>query len=378
MKVKKFIGSTMIEVMEKVRQDLGSDAVILNTKEIKDGGFLGLFRRKRIEVIAVKDPEPIQFRGQAKPIQKVRSYPNNTIDHKKNTPKAILSEDIVLKEIQQIKSLLKREQDLGRKYPAPYDSIYSYLLEKEVSQEVTIDLINQTYEHFKREKISPSEKQIIEKISQIIEKKMVQTSIDTRMQDHRRIIHFVGPTGVGKTTTIAKIAAQKMLKDHKKIAFITFDTYRIAAIDQLKTYANILQVPIEVAYSMEDYESSLDKFSAYDYIFVDTAGRNYREQKYIDELSINKEKTTIYLVLALTAKGKDMIDIYRRFESFQINELIFTKLDETAQHGAILDFIWNYPINISYITNGQNVPDDLIQPTPKEITSILLGDYDYE
>ena len=98
---------------------------------------------------------------------------------------------------------------------------------------------------------------------------------------NRKIIQFIGPTGVGKTTTLAKVAAQSILEHEKKIAFITADTYRIAAIDQLKTYARILNVPVEVAYSIEDYKNALNKFQDYDIIFVDTAGRNFRDVKYV-------------------------------------------------------------------------------------------------
>ena len=101
---------------------------------------------------------------------------------------------------------------------------------------------------------------------------------------NKKYINIVGPTGVGKTTTLAKVAAETMLNQRKKVAFITTDTYRIAAIDQLKTYAKILNIPIEVAYNLEDFKRAADRFSHYDIVFIDTAGRNFRNEQYVKDL----------------------------------------------------------------------------------------------
>src|SRR5699024_3528829 len=169
----------------------------------------------------------------------------------------------------------------------------------------------------------------------------IQSEIENRLNDisfqgityEEQIIHFVGPTGVGKTTTIAKIAANCMLNDHKKVAFITTDTYQIAAIDQLKTYAPILNIPIEVAYTTKDYRMALKKFASYDVRLVDTAGRNFRDDKYIHELknmidfNVNTES---YLVLSLTAKSQAITDVQLQYQQWDIKKLIFTKPDATT------------------------------------------------
>src|SRR5699024_10910696 len=143
----------------------------------------------------------------------------------------------------------------------------------------------------------------------------LENAIGGTFDDHKQFIQFVGPTGVGKTTTLAKVAAKTILEQKKEDAFITMDTYRIAAIDQLKTYARILDVTIEVAYSLEDYKQALQKFQQYDYIFVDTAGRNFRNLQYIQELkkmlTIDERRVETVLTLALTAKAQDISDIYR-------------------------------------------------------------------
>ncbi len=198
---------------------------------------------------------------------------------------------------------------------------------------------------------------------------------------NKKYINIVGPTGVGKTTTLAKVAAETMLNQRKKVAFITTDTYRIAAIDQLKTYAKILNVPIEVAYNLEDFKRAADRFSHYDIVFIDTAGRNFRNEQYVKDLGniidFSNDLET-YLVLSLTSKQTDMDAIYRQFSTIPIKQVIFTKADETATYGSMINFIQRNQIAPFYITNGQNVPDDIVRATPTNIVNTILGAYNNE
>lgn len=181
---------------------------------------------------------------------------------------------------------------------------------------------------------------------------------------------------MGKTTTLAKAAADSILIHNKKVAFITTDTYRIAAIDQLKKYAEILNVPVEVAYNLEDFKKAAERFADYDVIFVDTAGRNFRNQEYVEDLSriieFNTEMET-YLVLSLTSKEKDMDDIYHQFSLIKIKQTIFTKADETSTYGTMLNFIIRHQVGVAYLTNGQDVPNDIETASPELIASKILG-----
>ncbi len=194
--------------------------------------------------------------------------------------------------------------------------------------------------------------------------------------DHARIVNFVGPTGVGKTTTIAKLAANAVLQEKKKVAFITTDTYRIAAIEQLKTYAELLQIPLEVVYEEENFKNAIANFSDYDLIFIDTAGRNYREKRYIEELKNmfgNAKGIFTYLVLSISMKEQDMKIIANNFLNMDFDQFIFTKADETNAYGVIYNMICHYQIGVSYITTGQDVPDDIIKATPENIANYLVG-----
>ena len=173
-----------------------------------------------------------------------------------------------------------------------------------------------------------------------------------------------------------------MLKHKKKVAFITMDTYRIAAIEQLKTYARILDVPVEVAYSIKDYQQALKRFSDYDLIFVDTAGRNFRNPQYVNEMKqmieIEHLNVETYLVLSLTAKKQDIQEIYSQFEPINIKKVIFSKADETSTYGSMLNICVQEKASILYITNGQNVPDDLLEPSKDLMIKLLLSRYDDE
>src|SRR5699024_7414087 len=273
MKVKKFIATTMPEAMQQIRTELGSEAVILQSKKIKQGGFLGFFQKSKFEVIAALDPQPVS-RKQEQDLnlqseKKVKdSFTTSNNSHEKD----------VISEIKHLKKLLEQQSlsddDL---FKPDYQIVYNYLLTQEVERDLAKDIINSVVEKHNLNEQSPHISEIVSHTEREIEQRLGLLSFEG-MTYSSRIIHFIGPTGVGKTTTLAKLAARSMLLDKKKVAFITTDTYRIAAIEQLKTYARILDVPVEVAYSIEDYQDAIEKFSHVDLIFVDTAGRNFRHE----------------------------------------------------------------------------------------------------
>ncbi|MBM6618427.1 flagellar biosynthesis protein FlhF [Bacillus suaedaesalsae] len=386
MKVKKYVAPSMPEVMKKVRADLGKDAVILNSKVVHTGGFFGFFTKKNIEVMAAVDPSPFD----KEPIQKDRERTVPVNIQPKREPS--LLEDItplvkslnqkndmdLLKEISELKLLIKDTQSKPTVrtsiYPEPLQKILLELEDQEINEEQQSDIMSKLLEKWYKNNASSSNTEI---------KKWVREELLTRVEQYehggisfkKKYINVVGPTGVGKTTTLAKIAAQCVIKHKKKVAFITTDTYRIAAIEQLKTYAKILDVPIEVCYNLDDFKKAKEKYSSYDLVFIDTAGRNFRNKQYVEDLKevidFTEEMET-FLVLSLTAKQRDMEEIYRQFSLIFINRLIFTKTDETSQFGSILNLMTTYKKGVAYLTTGQNVPDDIMEATPTEIVNTIL------
>ncbi|MDX8046955.1 flagellar biosynthesis protein FlhF [Gracilibacillus sp. S3-1-1] len=369
MKVKKFKGATMPEIMQTVRKELGADAVILNSKVIHEGGFLGLFKKRKLEVLAAMDPVRL-------PNKKAIQQKSNVTSLQEIPAKQIPPEqEDVLKEIREMKQWMKRTTTTNQTFTSNFQVTYERLLDQEVDQDIAYELMDQVQQRLKDEEVV--EHKVNQQLAFEMKHRIANNGTYGGEIFDKQLIHLVGPTGVGKTTTIAKLAAHTVLERGKKVAFITTDTYRIAAIEQLKTYAKILDVPIEIAYNLEDYQKAKQKFVDYDHIFVDTAGRNFRDEQYIKELGeivdLNDEVNT-YLVLSLTTRAKDMEEIYQQFNTIPVKQLILTKKDETSIYGPILNLVYKHKIGIAYMTNGQDVPDDIEEVSIEHIAKLIVGD----
>ncbi|MEJ8776906.1 flagellar biosynthesis protein FlhF [Pseudogracilibacillus sp. ICA-222130] len=371
MKIKKYVAHTMKDAMQKIRAELGTDAVILSSKEVKKGGFLGFFEKKQYEVIAAIEKQPIQRirKEQRREVANVTFESNQTIEQAH-----------ILSELKEMKRLLASQTIESKTYPPLYQPLFTYLEKQYIERSICEELVEHILEQTKN--IPDLHKDLWYKELQLYITDTIQAKIPSSITTDKKIIQFVGPTGVGKTTTLAKIAAMFMMEHQKKIAFITTDTYRIAAIEQLKTYAKILHVPVEVAYSMEDYERALQKFDSYDAIFVDTAGRNFRDEKYVQPLktmlSDHNDQVISYLVLSLTAKNEDMMDIFKQFQLFGVKDIIFTKMDETSTYGPIINLLWTEDVRLAYMTDGQDVPEDVIIPSAEQISELVVSRDLYE
>jgi len=358
MKIKKYRAPTMHEAMKHIRQELGQDAVILNSKVVYTGGFLGLFKKKNIEVIAGVDEEI------ERPSKK-ETYLYSSNDEFQP----------IYKEMKQIKELIQDlRTDHENMYPKELIAHNDKLKSSEVSLNIRNELMTSLTEEFYMNQKSMTNEQIQSTLKNIVRNKISHIPFHG-ITFHKKYINVVGPTGVGKTTTLAKLAALVKLKHKKSIAFITTDTYRIAAIDQLKTYANILNVPVEVCYSSEDFLKAKEKLKSYDVVFIDTAGRNFLEEQYIHDLEkiihFNDEMET-FLIFSLTSKYEDMKKIYAQFSRIPIHQFIFTKYDETSSHGAMLNMVLETNIGVGYITDGQNVPDDIHQMNRERFIDFLM------
>jgi flagellar biosynthesis protein FlhF len=366
MKVKKFLAPSMPEAMKKIRKELGEHAVILNSKVTYSGGFLGLFKKKRIEVIAAVDPElETEKRLEAKKPRIPLSVP---VQRKQENHSGTEQLEQEVKELKSMISLLTSKEERS-KYPEVVQSILSELERREIGTEHLRVIGDELFSFYIESKGDVSETEIHKRAIDYLKGKLRTIQTDTPLFT-KKYINVVGPTGVGKTTTLAKIAAKAMLDYKKKIAFITTDTFRIAAIEQLKTYANLLNVPVEVVYNSADFENATRKFLDYDLVFIDTAGRNYREKQYIDQLKevipFHQEMVT-YLVLALTSKEEDLEEIIERFQDLPFDQFIFTKLDETKRKGILFNLVCKYRKKIGFLADGQNVPDDLFIGNPEII-----------
>ena len=190
-----------------------------------------------------------------------------------------------------------------------------------------------------------------------------------------KIIALIGATGVGKTTTLAKIAARFVLEQGIDAALITADTYRISAVEQLKTYSDILGLPLEIVYTPQELKTAIHKFRKKDLILVDTAGRSqhneFQMKELCDFLAVHP-RISRYLVMSATTKNRDAADILEKFSVCEPDHLIFTKTDETASVGLILNLLYEKELSLAFFTNGQSVPDDIVPATPDALADLLL------
>lgn len=377
--------------MKLVRADLGEDAVILNSKVVVTKKFFGLIRKKSFEVIAGIDHMEPNFSASltAQPVFKTRE--NTQLQEITNAMQAQIQQNHIAqeqvtqddlgipkelkKEIADLKSLMQsmHKKTTQAQYPDELLPFIEYLKQQELSEELITMIGDELFAHFKEaSEINFSQCKLITK--NMLRKKLEPLQI-SGLSYERKYINVLGPTGVGKTTTIAKMAARAVLEKKKKIGFITTDTYRIAAIEQLKTYAGLLQAPVEIVYNATDYENAIQKLSHLDLVFIDTAGRNYKEVKYVDDLQrLIKfdEDAESFLVLSMTSKEKDMSTIIDQFEQLPIEKFIFTKIDETNSIGAMINLMIKYSKGLAYYTNGQEVPEDIEEADLEAVLNLFF------
>lgn len=373
MGIKKITAPSMPEAFQKVKQEVGEEAVILSSRVVWTGGILGFFKKKQFEVIAAMDDDK-QMPGTDPALLLREVSENNELKQNEHDyEKSLLSELAELKKM--VASGQKSANPDLAVYPAPIQTVLGKLLDHEVDEGHVKKIGEGLLEIWRQAKKEPEVKEVIQETKKILIEKIEQLNFSR--DKNKKFIALVGPTGVGKTTTLAKLAAHAALEEKKKVAFITLDTYRIAAIEQLKTYAGLLNIPVEVAYEPDDFMKAIESFSDYDQVFIDTAGRNYRDAEYVhalnNMLSLENDLET-FLVLSVTMKEKDIDPIMDNFKHMSIDRLIFTKSDETKHFGSMLNIMLKYNLAVSYITTGQDVPDDIILAAPELFADYIFGD----
>jgi flagellar biosynthesis protein FlhF len=385
LKVMKYVAPTMNEAMKKVRNDLGEDAVILNSKVIDSGGFIGFFKKRMVEVIAAIDPG---IEKEKEEMKRLRSEPDpsKSVSLIKGRPqeKQLITENSVQQELKELKKMIA-SFTTSSQFERYDSSIREILLHLQL-QGISDSLLLQAGDHLEEKTKSARESEKAGADTLLVEAKRFLKDVVSEvhisgMSYKKKYINVVGPTGVGKTTTLAKMAAEAVIEKKMKIGFITTDTYRIAAIEQLKTYAGLLNVPVEVVYKLDDYKEAIQKFRDFDHVFIDTAGRNFREKKFVEDLrkviDFERDMET-FLVLSLTSKEEDMKEIIKQFSAIDINGFIFTKLDETSSYGSMVNIIKETKTGIAYIPTGQDVPEDIIEANAEEISELLLKGFSHE
>lgn len=421
MQIKVFKASTMKEAMQQVKDELGRDAVILHTKKYREGGFLGYHSKEVVEVTAaIEDAEVKKNKKPLKVSQAVSKetaapkagsglnvvIPANPVvmptkvlsQYKTNGTESgikladtpIVKEPVKIaaagtdhstedaekiqkleNELAQMKTLLA--QVMSKEQPQDTVSLQEVLKKQEVSEDLLKDMaakmpagttLLDSFDESARNGL-------IDYFSQVI-----KFSGGIKLNKHGvRIAALIGPTGVGKTTTLAKIAARFVLEKNVKAALITADTYRISAVEQLKTYSDIIGLPLEIVYSPDELKVAIHKHRDKDLILIDTAGRSQHNEFQMQELQdflVVNPHIEKHLVMSATTKNRDAADILAKFAVCKPDSVIFTKTDETSSLGLIPNLLVNKDISLAFLTNGQSVPDDIVPASAKELTELLL------
>ena len=473
MELKTYQAQSMAEALEKVKRELGPDAVILNTRTLRRGGVLGVGARNIIEITASRDRNAlpaVERRAMAyraagtvgrtpAAAEPFRPAPTRT------PPRAPLTQvfentDLMagagasgrdagelsnvatglrdeMREIRgMVSELLSRPavvSEAAPSIPAEFQDYYTRLLQNAVAEELAREVIAKA-----RERLDDCRSRILSGVAGKLDQAQAQEKIAAKLgelipavlsecvermlplaepvaidaEDSPKVVALVGPTGVGKTTTIAKLAAQFRLREHKTVGLITIDTYRIAAVDQLKAYADIMSLPLEVVFTPEELSAAIVKLSHCDVILIDTSGRSHRDMQRLGELrayldaarkvvepprptgdqaarlkpatgeaakrgaggsaAAVAKRLEVHLLLSCTCHEDQLLQVAERFASLDVDRVVFTKVDEAVGSGVILNVASRLKWRMSYLTTGQEVPDDIEVGHRRRIAEMLL------
>lgn len=376
MKVRFFTADSIQEAMAQVKNVLGRDAIILHTRTFRKGGILGFFAKEKVEVMAgIDTPVASVVERKKEPSVAPIAVPAPIIE--KIEPASVAPDEkfvAVQLELANMSKILEQilSNDSSKSIMSP---ILKLLINNDIDLHIAEKIINSLPGDHKNDKlISPEIKELI--IKQIKEKLQHVSGIEIP-ETGRKIVAFIGSTGVGKTTTIAKIAANFAIQGGYSVALVTADTYRVSAVEQLKTYSDIMGIPIYVVYTPDELKKVLDSNLDKQLILIDTAGRsphNNDQLEELDKLLQIDDSIEKHLVLSTTTKYKDALDIVEKFSICSPDKVIFTKIDEAHNIGTIINLLYQIQIPLSYVTNGQNVPDDIELVDPHKLMQLIFRD----
>jgi len=416
MQVKVFEAKDMASGLKMVKEALGPDALILSTRTIR-GGTFGMIGKPMMEITAAIDntwqepvtqpvnngrqglppkrpsrPEPRQdisyeeIWAQDTPSPKTTSYQQqppanqdiqNELAELRNIVKGLSNRMTGIDPAALRKPYVEPEFVASSGSNASVDPVVTFLNGYGVNQETA-----QVVARFTRDTIDNATDLDRSDLTAIFKAAIARLFTTEKLLDKRltrqRRISLIGPTGVGKTTTLAKIAAHYLSQFGGKIGLITIDTYRIAAVEQIKVYGAIMRLPVEVVIKPQELEQALDKFRDFDLVLIDTAGRSPRNGVDLQELaSFLRPDLGIEnnLLLSATTRERELEEIIKRFSILPISNFIFSKIDECDQLGILLNIHYKHDTPISFLTNGQRVPEDFIMPTPTVIADIIMNDH---
>jgi flagellar biosynthesis protein FlhF len=377
--MKTFRAKSMQQALHLVRQELGYDATVVHTREINQGLLGRMMWGRQVEVVATHSPPaPQPAAPHGSPRDTVVPAAHEELDYR-----AMYRADLGQELASQLDDLRSMVASLCDKHEAPaapdlsramFDA-FTTLIEADVDETTARELLDTLRaEGLDRDASSPADVQ--GRLRQLVAGMVETTGPLITTPGRRRLVALVGPTGVGKTTTIAKLAANLRLREKKRVGLITVDTYRVAAVEQLRTYADIIDLPMEVVATPREMREAVARLTDLDLVLLDTAGRSPRDEVQIQELKSmlgEAQPDEVHLVLSSTAAIGSLLPTAARFSEVGATSLLLTKLDEANSLGHLVKLFRHSQLPASYLTNGQNVPDDILVAQPESLADMLLA-----
>ena len=433
--IKKFQAKNEAEALALAKKELGSEVTMIHSRNVKPKGFFSFLKKMQVEITVAKEEEmdrpEVQAKSAIAEVNRARKKAEEKAGRPQNRIDLVADDDVMSEQLlSELKDSREKEVRPGKAedhtekneklMEEKLDNIQN-LLEQKLSKQADEDRLRERRDQEEAGKQDAERKEMLDFCRllhrTLLDNEVTETNANELVDEIRqnyasgmtmehmlsfvyqkiilkfgkpvriapsekcaKVVFFIGPTGVGKTTTLAKVASRFRLMENKQVALFTTDTYRISATDQLKTYANILGVPFHVIYEAKELVEQYERYKDYDYILVDTAGHSHKnEEQKKDMMSFlealpEEVPTERHLVLSATTKYKDLLAIADAYKEMTDYRLIFTKLDETRECGNLLNLRLYTGEPISYVTNGQNVPDDIEVFNPQSVARSLLTD----
>ncbi|MBI3993395.1 MAG: flagellar biosynthesis protein FlhF [Candidatus Lambdaproteobacteria bacterium] len=429
MQIKRYRGADMQEALQRAKEDLGADAVILSTRQVRGGsGTFGLFGKPMMEVTAARDTDggeltpDMALAGSGGPKgrlhQMIRNRGTSPSEHefvRQMMAKGQAETQSLLTplqdEIQELRGLLQATSEStrnGLRDEAAVRQIRSEMGEiRQLLQNLSMQSAGMRDANYPENLVVLFQQLIFNGMEEKFARRLIEESMknipSTEIHDFsyvkiflarmlmkiikvsgglaggpgkRTIAALVGPTGVGKTTSVAKLASEQLLKYRRQVALITVDTFRIAAVEQLKVYAKIMGVPITVVNTKDEMRAAIDKFKQADVILIDTGGRSQRDDLQMSEIYTlfrGADDINIILALSATTKDSDLTEVTRRFGEIPLSAVMFTKLDESTTFGSLFNHAIRFKLPFAYLTTGQKVPEDIEVASKERLVDLLLN-----
>ncbi len=400
MEVQTFRAHSMQEALQLVRRTLGPEAAVLQAREVGRGALAWLTGSREIEVLALSG---VQLPSRFEDAEDVPSSvaPNSHCDD--GPPQELAGELLPSETSQRWDYRTKFQADLrcqagdlpslveqlatapaapavpavpaDRDLPLPLADLLRRMHQAEISPDCARDLVSQIDSSMPDWRL-PDPSQMLAQLQYLLEQEIRIAGPVCLAATRPRVVAMIGPTGVGKTTTIAKLAAEFRLRRHHRVGLITMDTGRIAAVDQIRAYAEIFELPFEVVSTPREMRGAIEQLSASDLILIDTAGRSPRDEVRLQELKSllgEAQPDEVYLVLSAASSTSSLIHAARRFQPVGVTAMVLTKLDEATKFGGLLSLLRHSGLPLSYLTDGQRVPEDLRAAESSRLAKMMLG-----